>query len=159
MLPGLFWIIFVYVSDLRFREARYCTIVGCGTVLQARRSRVRFSRRLLHFFNLSHPFSRTIAMGSTQPLTGMSIRTLPGGKRRQARQMRAPCPGKLGVSTFHNTMGLNCFEGWIFWFCFFRISKSVTYSKQLKGIMDWNEVYKQDRKNALFCKRAFKINT
>jgi hypothetical protein len=31
------------------------------------------------FFNLSNPPSHTIALGSTQPLTEMSTRNLPGG--------------------------------------------------------------------------------
>jgi hypothetical protein len=32
------------------------------------------------FFNLAIPSSRTMALGSTQPLTKMSTRNLPGGK-------------------------------------------------------------------------------
>jgi hypothetical protein len=31
------------------------------------------------FFNLPDPFSRTVALGSTRPLTEMSARNLPGG--------------------------------------------------------------------------------
>jgi hypothetical protein len=31
------------------------------------------------FFNLPNPSSRTMALGSTQPVTKMSIRNLPGG--------------------------------------------------------------------------------
>jgi hypothetical protein len=38
------------------------------------------------FFNLSNPSSRTIALWSTQPLTEMSIRNLPVGKKRAARR-------------------------------------------------------------------------
>jgi hypothetical protein len=34
------------------------------------------------FFNLPNPYSRTMALGSTQPLTEMSTRNLPGGKGR-----------------------------------------------------------------------------
>jgi hypothetical protein len=34
------------------------------------------------FFNLTHPSSRTMSLGSTQPLTEMSTRNLPGGKGR-----------------------------------------------------------------------------
>jgi hypothetical protein len=37
-------------------------------------------------FNLPNPSSRTIALGSTQPLTEMSTRNLPGGKERPARR-------------------------------------------------------------------------
>jgi hypothetical protein len=37
-------------------------------------------------FNLPNPPSRTMALGSTQPLTEMSTRNLPGGKGRTARK-------------------------------------------------------------------------
>jgi hypothetical protein len=33
-----------------------------------------------------NPSSRTMALGSTQPLTDMSTRNLPGGKKRPARR-------------------------------------------------------------------------
>jgi hypothetical protein len=36
------------------------------------------------FFNLPDPSSRTMALRSTQPLTEMSTRDIPGGKRRPA---------------------------------------------------------------------------
>jgi hypothetical protein len=38
------------------------------------------------FFNLPDPSSRTMAPGSTQSLTEMSTRNLPGGKGRLARK-------------------------------------------------------------------------
>jgi hypothetical protein len=38
------------------------------------------------FFNSPNPSSRTMALGSTQPLTKMSSRDLPGGKKRPARR-------------------------------------------------------------------------
>jgi hypothetical protein len=43
---------------------------------------------LLHFFNLRNPSSRTMALGSTQPLTEMSISNFPGegGKGQPARK-------------------------------------------------------------------------
>jgi hypothetical protein len=44
----------------------------------------------VNFFNLPNPSSRTMALGSTQPLTEMSTRNLPGGKGRPA-----PKVGKL----------------------------------------------------------------
>jgi hypothetical protein len=40
---------------------------------------------VIGLFNRPNPSSRTMALGSTQPLTKMSIRNLPGGKRRPAR--------------------------------------------------------------------------
>jgi hypothetical protein len=43
----------------------------------------RFESRMRYtFFNLPNPSSRTMALGLTQPLTEMSIRNLPGGKKR-----------------------------------------------------------------------------
>jgi hypothetical protein len=38
------------------------------------------------FFNLPNPSSRTMALGSTQPLTEMNTTNLPGGKGRPARK-------------------------------------------------------------------------
>jgi hypothetical protein len=38
------------------------------------------------FFNSPNPSSRTMALGSTQSLTKMSTRNLPGGKKRPARR-------------------------------------------------------------------------
>jgi hypothetical protein len=50
-------------------------------MLQVRRLRVQVLMRWI-FFNLPNPSSRTMAVGSTQPLTETSIRNLPGGKGR-----------------------------------------------------------------------------
>jgi hypothetical protein len=50
-------------------------------MLQAGRSPVRIPDEV-EFFNLPNPSSRTMALGSTQPLTEMSTRNLPGGKKR-----------------------------------------------------------------------------
>jgi hypothetical protein len=38
------------------------------------------------FFNLPNPSSRTMALGSTQPLTEISTWNLPGGKKRPAHR-------------------------------------------------------------------------
>jgi hypothetical protein len=54
-------------------------------MLQAGRSPVRVSDEV-DFFNLPSPPSRTMPLGSTQPLTEMSTRNLPGGKKRPARR-------------------------------------------------------------------------
>jgi hypothetical protein len=48
-------------------------------MLQAGRSPVRVPDEV-DFFNLPDPSSRTMALGSTQPLTEMSTRKCPGGK-------------------------------------------------------------------------------
>jgi hypothetical protein len=37
-------------------------------------------------FNLPNPSGRTMALASTQPLTEMSTRNFPGGKKRPARK-------------------------------------------------------------------------
>jgi hypothetical protein len=52
-------------------------------MLQAGRSPVQVPDEM-DFFNLSNPPSRTMALESTQPLTKMSTRNLPGGKKRPA---------------------------------------------------------------------------
>jgi hypothetical protein len=41
---------------------------------------------IIGFFNLPNPSSRTMALGSTQPLTEMSTTDLPGVKGRPARK-------------------------------------------------------------------------
>jgi hypothetical protein len=41
---------------------------------------------VIEFFNWPNPSSRTMALESTQPLTEMSTRNLPGGKKRPARE-------------------------------------------------------------------------
>jgi hypothetical protein len=54
-------------------------------MLQARRSPVRIPDEV-DFFNLFNSSSRTMALGSTQPLTEMSTRNLPGDKKRPAHR-------------------------------------------------------------------------
>jgi hypothetical protein len=41
---------------------------------------------VIGFLNWPNPSSRTMALESTQPLTEVSTRNLPGGKRRPARK-------------------------------------------------------------------------
>jgi hypothetical protein len=58
-------------------------------MLQAGRSPVRVPNEM-DFFNLHNPSSSTMALGSTQPLTEMSTRNLPGGEKRPARRSDNP---------------------------------------------------------------------
>jgi hypothetical protein len=55
-----------------------------------------------------------MALGSTQDLTEMSTRNLPGGKGRPARKAEnlcAVCLENMEASTFHNPMGLDaCYK-------------------------------------------------
>jgi hypothetical protein len=53
-------------------------------MLQTGRSPVRIPDEV-YFFDSPNPSSRTVALGSTQPLTEASTRNLPGGKKRPAR--------------------------------------------------------------------------
>jgi hypothetical protein len=54
-------------------------------MLEAERSPVRVPDEV-DSFNLPNPSRRTMALGSTQPLTEMSTRNLPGGKKRPERR-------------------------------------------------------------------------
>jgi hypothetical protein len=54
-------------------------------MLQAGWSPVRVPNNV-HFFNLPNTSSRSMALGSTRPLTEMSTRNLPGSKKRPARK-------------------------------------------------------------------------
>jgi hypothetical protein len=51
-------------------------------MLQAGRSHVQFPDEVIGIFNSPNPFSCSMALGSTQPLTEMSTRNLPEGKRQ-----------------------------------------------------------------------------
>jgi hypothetical protein len=65
------------------------------------------------FFNLPNPLSRTTAMRSTQPLTEMSTRNLPGIKERLTRLTTLPpsvsrlSRENVGASTSHKPMSLH----------------------------------------------------
>jgi hypothetical protein len=54
-------------------------------MLEAGRSPVRVLDDV-DFFNLPNPSSHTMALGSTQLLTEVSTRNLPGGKKQPARR-------------------------------------------------------------------------
>jgi hypothetical protein len=54
-------------------------------MLQAGRSPVRVPDEM-DIFNLPNPSNRPMALESTQPLTEMSTKTHPGGKKRPARR-------------------------------------------------------------------------
>jgi hypothetical protein len=73
----------VYIRGTSVAGARG-SVVGWGTMLQAGRSRFRVPMRWI-FFNLPNHSSRTMTLGSTQLLTEMSTRNLPGGKGPPAR--------------------------------------------------------------------------
>jgi hypothetical protein len=57
------------------------SVVGWGTILQAGKVAGSSPDEAIGFFNWPNPSSRTMALGSIQPLTEMSIRNLPEGYR------------------------------------------------------------------------------
>jgi hypothetical protein len=54
-------------------------------MLKAGRSPVRVTHEVDLFFILPNPSSRTMALGSIQPLTKLSTRNLLAGRKRPAR--------------------------------------------------------------------------
>jgi hypothetical protein len=61
------------------------SVVGWGTMLQAWKTEDSIPD-VIGFFNWPNSSSRTKALESTQPLTEMSTRNIPGGKGRPARK-------------------------------------------------------------------------
>jgi hypothetical protein len=78
-------------------------------MLQAGSSPVRVPDEM-DFFNLLTPASRTMTLVSTQSLTKMSTRNLPGGKKRSARKadnLTTIISENVGASTSRNPKGLH----------------------------------------------------
>jgi hypothetical protein len=92
---------------------RHTFVFVRGTMLQAGRSRFRFPIKSLYFSIYLILPGGTMALCSTQPLTEMSSRNLPGGKGRLARKTTLPpsvsrlSTDNVGASTSHNPMGLH----------------------------------------------------
>jgi hypothetical protein len=120
---------------------RQSTKVYCYCYVGARRSVVvealRYKRegrgiesRWGGFFNLPNPSSRTLALGSTQPLTEMSTRNIlemfSGVKSDQCVGLTTLPPSvsqlsreNVGTSTSHNPMGLHGpLQGYLYFFLF-----------------------------------------
>jgi hypothetical protein len=84
-------------------------------MLKAKRSRVRFPVRSWDFSNWPSSSSRIMALGSTQPLTEMSIRNVPGGVKGGRRVRLTTLPPSVsrlfkenvGASTFHKPTSLH----------------------------------------------------
>jgi hypothetical protein len=83
-------------------------------MLQAAKSRVRVPMKLIFFFNLPNPSTRTMALGPTQPLTEMSTRNFPGLKGGRSITLTTSPPSvsrfpreNVGASTSHNPIGLH----------------------------------------------------
>jgi hypothetical protein len=63
------------------------------------------------FFNLSNPSSRTLALDSTQPLTEMSTKNLPGGKVRPARKVITLLPSVSRLSRKYGSLDVTQLYG------------------------------------------------
>jgi hypothetical protein len=74
-------------------------------MLQAGRSRDRVPMRRI-FSNLPNASGRTIALGSTQPLTDMSIRNLKKKKKekKKKRNLGVKCGRRVGLTTLPRHM-------------------------------------------------------
>jgi hypothetical protein len=84
----LFWRFLLNVCNL-WRPKWNCGtrggVVGWRTMLQVGRLPVRVPGEV-EFFNWPNPCNLIVALGPTKPLTEISIRNLPGGKKRPARR-------------------------------------------------------------------------
>jgi hypothetical protein len=87
-------------------------MVGWGIMVRAGRSWLQFPMRSSDFFNSNHS-SHTMALGSTHPLTEMSIRNIPGTKGQlvhKADNFTAICEPtveNVGASMSQNRMSLH----------------------------------------------------
>jgi hypothetical protein len=89
-------------------------VIGSGIMTQALWPRVRFPTRSLDFSIDLIPLSPTMDLGSTQPLTEMSVKNLIGGKGRPVCKgdnlsaiCGADCLENVGASTPRNPMGFH----------------------------------------------------
>jgi hypothetical protein len=101
------------IPVLRVEGARYC--------VTSRKAAGSIPDEVIKlFFNCRKPYSRTMALGSTQPPIEMNTRNLPRGKERPARKAdnltaicEPICLENVGSSTSHNRMGLHCVTGMV----------------------------------------------
>jgi hypothetical protein len=107
----IIWLIKLLAHWLNGGGARG-SVVGWGTMLQAGRSPVRVPDEV-DFFSWPNPSSRTMALGSNQPLTKMSTRNLPGGKSGRLVGLTTLPPSvsrmseNVGASTSRNPKDLH----------------------------------------------------
>jgi hypothetical protein len=109
---------------------------------------------VIGFFNWPNPSSCTLALESTQPLTEMSTRNLPGGKgllERKADNL-ADCLENVAASTSHNPMGLHSLlQAWLLKkVCAQWIPKTLTSDQKVRHVcclpnicasLNWRETH------------------
>jgi hypothetical protein len=116
---------------------------------QAWRSQDRFPIRWI-FFNLLNPFSCTMALGSTQPLTEVSTRNLLESKEwpaRRADNLTAIC--EPNVSKTWEPQHLTTLWAST---SYYRDSFTLPYMELLRSVVSWIDLYKTPIMNLnLFC--------
>jgi hypothetical protein len=91
---NLLYLLFIRYSFMHYLAGSRGSVVGWGTVT----SRTVTGSSLDEvnvFFNWPNPSSRTMALGSTQPLTEMSTRNLPEEKRSVGLKTLQPSESRL----------------------------------------------------------------
>jgi hypothetical protein len=84
-VAGVYMCSFYLFAHAYFVIGARGSVVGWGTMLQVGSSPVRVPDEVDFLTDLIIP-AALMALGSTQPLTEMSTRNLPGGKKRPARR-------------------------------------------------------------------------
>jgi hypothetical protein len=96
---------------MRSRGARYRSCLRLYAT--SRKFAGSIPEEVTGILNCPNPCSRTMTLGSTQPLIEISTRNLPWGKGRPARKAdiipicEPDCLENVGASTSHNPMGLH----------------------------------------------------
>jgi hypothetical protein len=102
---------FIYFFPFPPNRGVLDSIVGWATMLRAGRSPVRIPDEV-EFFNLPITSSRIMALGSTQPLTEMSTRNVPGDKKLTTLPpSMSRMSENVGASTSRNPKGLHGLYG------------------------------------------------
>jgi hypothetical protein len=85
---SLTWLHICYITSLNIKLLLVSLLHMLSQALYYKLEGRRFkSRMMMIFFNLPNPSSRTMALGLTQPLTKMSTRNFPGGKKGPAHRV------------------------------------------------------------------------
>jgi hypothetical protein len=111
-IPLLAWLsIQLHFVHTLYLRGTCSSIIGWGIMLLAGRSRVHFTMRSSDF-SVDNPSSYTVALMSTQPLTEITTKTLPGVKGSWRKRLTSSpssvswLSGNVVALTSHNPVGL-----------------------------------------------------